>query len=50
MTRDEALIWRAYDSDSSRPQFVPHSAFYDPGCPPGVPTRMSVEACAFVYF
>ena len=50
MTRDEALVFRAYDSDSARPQRVPHSAFNDPSCPHGVPTRVSIEARAFAYF
>ena len=50
MTRDEILIWCAYDADSSRPQFVPHSAFDDPNCPTSVPARVSIEARALVYF
>ncbi len=50
MTRHEVLIFKAYDSDQSRPQCVPHSAFDDPGCPRGVPTRVSIEARAFAYF
>jgi hypothetical protein len=51
MTRDEALVFRAFDSDSSRSQRVPHSAFNDPSCPPGVTqTRASIEARAFVHY
>jgi hypothetical protein len=29
---------------------VPHSAFTDPTCPPGVPTRASVEVRALALF
>jgi hypothetical protein len=50
MTRDEALVFRAYDSDAQQPQRVPHSAFNDATCPDGVPTRVSIEARAFAFF
>lgn len=49
MTREEALVFKTSDSDPGEPAHVPHSAFNDPSCPPGVPTRVSIEmrACAF---
>jgi hypothetical protein len=50
MTRDEVLIFKSYDSQQSRAQRVPHTAFHDSMCPRGVPPRMSIEARAFAYF
>lgn len=46
MRREEALIFKTNDSDAGEPHHVPHSAFDDPSCPPGVAPRMSVEARA----
>jgi hypothetical protein len=43
MTRDEVLVFKAHDTDPHRPGRVPHTAFTDPTCPPGTPTRASVE-------
>jgi hypothetical protein len=50
MRPDEALIFKAFDSDRSAVQGCPHSAFNDPTCPPGVPPRGSVEIRAYAYF
>ena len=50
MTRDEVLIFKAHDTDAGRPRRVPHTAFTDPTCPPGAPTRASVEARALALF
>lgn len=50
MNRDEALIFKTNDSDPAAPHHIPHSAFDDPGCPPDVPPRMSVEARAIAYW
>ncbi len=50
MTRDEVLVFKAYDTDTSRSVRVPHTAFSDPTCPAGVPTRASVEARALALF
>ena len=49
MTRDEALVFKTSDSDPGEPPNVPHTAFNDPSCPKGVPTRVSIEmrACAY---
>jgi hypothetical protein len=50
MTRDELLVFKAHDTDPARASRVPHSAFTDPTCPPGVPTRASVEMRALAVF
>lgn len=50
MTRDEVLIFKAHDTDPARAGRVPHSAFDDPSCPAGVPTRASVEMRALALF
>ena len=36
-------VFTTFDSDPTRPHQVAHTAFTDPGCPPGTPTRASVE-------
>lgn len=50
MTRDEVLVFKAHDTDPARSRRVPHSAFTDPTCPPGVPTRASVEIRGLAVF
>jgi hypothetical protein len=50
MRPDEALVFKAFDSDRSRIQGCPHSAFDDPGCPAGVVPRASVEIRAYAYY
>lgn len=50
MTRDEVVIFKSHDSDPARARRVPHSAFDDPTCPAGVPTRASVEMRALALF
>ncbi|MEI9988699.1 MAG: CmcJ/NvfI family oxidoreductase [Rhizomicrobium sp.] len=50
MTRDEALIFKTNDGDPGAPHHVPHSAFDDPSCPPGVVPRGSVEMRAVAYW
>ena len=50
MTPDEVLVFKGHDSDPARVQRVPHTAFTDPNCPPGVPTRASVEMRAIALF
>ena len=50
MTRDEALIFKAYDTDPGQPVRVPHVAFDDPGCPAGVTPRASVEVRCFALY
>jgi hypothetical protein len=46
----EALIFKAFDSDTSRVQGCPHSAFDDPTCPAGAAPRASIEIRAFAYW
>jgi hypothetical protein len=50
MTRDELLVFKAHDTDPARARRVPHTAFTDPTCPPGVATRASVEMRALALF
>jgi hypothetical protein len=50
MTPEEVLVFKAHDSDPDRARRVPHSAFDDPTCPPGTPTRASVETRALALF
>ena len=50
MTRDEVIVFKAHDSDSSRSGRVPHTAFTDPTCPAGVATRASVEMRGLALF
>jgi hypothetical protein len=50
MTRHEAIIFKTHDSDPAQPHCVPHSAFDDPSCPKGVPTRVSIEMRGIAYW
>ena len=50
MTRDEALVFKAFDSDLDQIQGCPHSAFNDPTCPANAEPRASIEVRAYVYF
>jgi len=50
MTRDEVIVFKAHDSLEGAVRRVPHTAFTDPSCPPGTPTRASVEARGLVIF
>ncbi len=50
MTPDEVLMFKTHDSDPTRAHQVAHTAFLNPLCPPGAPTRGSVEMRAFVAF
>jgi hypothetical protein len=51
MTRDEALIFKVFDSDATKPsRFTAHSAFDDPNTPPGAPPRESIETRTFAFF
>jgi hypothetical protein len=49
MTPDEVLVFKQHDS-ANRLRRAPHTAFSDPSCPSGVPTRNSVEVRAAVFF
>ena len=50
MTIDEVIVFKSHDSDPTRAPRVAHTAFTDPTCPPGVPTRASVEMRALLLF
>lgn len=50
MTPDEVHVFKAHDTDSERAGRVPHTAFTDPTCPAGVPTRASVEMRGLALF
>ncbi len=50
MTPDEVLVFKAHDTDPKRACRVPHTAFTDPTCPAGVPTRASVEMRGLALF
>ena len=51
MTRDEALVFKVFDSDAGKPsRFTAHSAFDDPATPAGAPPRESIETRTFAFF
>jgi len=50
MDRDEVLVFKAFDSDVSKVQGCPHSAFDDPTCPAGAIPRSSIEIRAFAFW
>ena len=51
MERDEALVFKVFDSDTSKPsRFTAHSAFDDPSTPADAPPRESIETRTFAFF
>ncbi|NND50106.1 MAG: methyltransferase [Rhizobiales bacterium] len=51
MTRDEALVFKVYDSDtSSQSRWTAHSAFHNPAASEGAPPRESMEIRSFVFW
>lgn len=51
MTRDEALVFKVYDSETDgRARWGGHSSFDDPTTPDGAPPRESIEIRAFAFF
>jgi hypothetical protein len=51
MTRDEALVFKVFDSDERKPsRFTAHSAFDDPETPPAAPARESIETRTFAFY
>ena len=51
MTRDEALVFKVFDSDASRPaRFTAHTAFDDPNTPADAWPRESIETRTFAFF
>ena len=51
MVRDEALVFKVFDSDAGKPsRFTAHSAFDDPQTPADAPPRESIETRTFAFF
>jgi hypothetical protein len=50
MNRDEVLAFKSYDSGPGQPRHVPHTAFKNPACPPGVASRASIEMRATAFW
>jgi hypothetical protein len=51
MARNEALVFKVFDSDANKPsRFTAHSAFDDPATPADAPPRESIETRAFAFF
>ena len=51
MERHEALVFKVFDSDTSKPsRFTAHSAFDDPATPADAPARESIETRTFAFF
>jgi hypothetical protein len=51
MERDEALVFKVFDSDATKPsRFTAHSAFDDPATPADAPPRESIETRTFAFF
>ncbi len=50
MTRDEALVFKVYDSDREKARWTAHSAFDDPTSPPNAAPRESIEIRTLAFF
>lgn len=50
MERDEALLLKGFDTDTSRTRFGAHAAFKHPQTPADAPPRESIEARTFAFF
>jgi hypothetical protein len=51
MERHEALVFKVFDSDTTKPsRFTAHSAFDDPNTPRGAPPRESIETRTFAFW
>lgn len=50
MRRDEAIVFKVYDSDKNRARFTAHTSFDDPTTPPNAPPRQSIEVRTFAFF
>jgi len=50
MRRDEAVVFKVYDSDKTRARFTAHTSFSDPATPTNAPPRQSIEMRAFAFF
>ncbi len=50
MTRDEALVFKVYDSDETRARFTPHGSAVLLDTPPDAPPRRSIEVRTIALF
>jgi len=50
MTRDEALVFKGFDSETSVASAVPHAAFDDPSCPVDAPPRESIDQRVIAFY
>ena len=50
MTRDEALVFKVYDSREGRARFTPHGSFTLPDPSADAPPRRSIEVRTFAFF
>ena len=50
MTRDEALVFKCYDSRKDVSRFTAHGSFVDPTTPKNAPPRQSMEARILAFF
>jgi hypothetical protein len=50
MRPEEALVFKTYESDKSRPRWTAHTAFDDPTSPPGARPRESIEIRTLAFF
>jgi hypothetical protein len=50
MTRDEAYVFRSFDSAPGHAEQVPHSAFVNASCPASARPRASVEVRVFAFY
>jgi len=51
ITRDEALVFKVYDSKADDPvRWTAHTAFVNPTAPPDAPQRESIEIRSFVFW
>jgi hypothetical protein len=50
MTRDEALVFKVYDSNTGVTEFTAHTAFEDPNTPADAPPRESIETRTFAFW
>ena len=51
MTRDEAMVFKVFDTDASAGvRFTAHTAFHDPTTPPDAKGRESIEMRALAFY
>jgi hypothetical protein len=50
MHRNEALVFKNFDSDVERARFAPHTSFHDPTSPIDAPPRESIELRTLVFY